>query len=68
MALSMDEERILTEIASRLSQDDPRLAERLESFGRLQGRSRRDRVIAAVMVAVLGVVTVCGAVVAVLFS
>jgi hypothetical protein len=68
MALSMDEERILTEIASRLSQDDPRLAERLESFGRLRGRSRRDRVIAAVMVAVLGVLTVCGAVVAVLFS
>jgi hypothetical protein len=68
MALSMDEERILTEIASRLSQDDPRLAERLESFGRLQGRSKRDRIIAAVMVAILGVMTVCGAVVAVLFS
>lgn len=68
MALSMDEERILTEIASRLSQDDPRLADRLESFGRLRSRSRRDRVIAAVIVAILGVMAVCGAVVAVLFS
>ena len=68
MALSMDEERILTEIASRLSQDDPRLAERLESFGRLRRRSKRDRIIAAVMVAILGVMTVCGAVAAVLYS
>jgi Protein of unknown function (DUF3040) len=68
MALSMDEERILTEIASRLSQDDPRLADRLESFGSVRSRSRRDRVIAAVVVAIVGVMTVCGAVVAVLFS
>jgi len=68
MALSMDEERILTEIASRLSQDDPRLAERLESFGRLRSRSRRDRVIAVLIVVIVGVVAVCGAVVAVLLS
>ncbi|MEO5878476.1 MAG: DUF3040 domain-containing protein [Streptosporangiaceae bacterium] len=68
MALSMDEERILTEIASRLSQDDPRLAERLESFGRLRSRSRRQKVIAAVFVVVLGVVAVCGIAVAVVFS
>jgi hypothetical protein len=34
MALSMEEERILTEIASRLSDDDPALARRLVRFGR----------------------------------
>lgn len=52
MALSMEEERILTEIASQLGQDDPRLAVRLSSFGRLR-RRRRIRAIAAVVFAVL---------------
>lgn len=33
MALSMDEERILAEIASRLSSDDPKLAVRLATLG-----------------------------------
>jgi hypothetical protein len=67
MALSMDEERILTEIASRLSQDDPALAEQLVSFGRLR-RSRRDRVVAAIVVAVLGVLTALGTAIAVALS
>lgn len=67
MALSMDEERILTEIASRLSQDDPVLAERLESFGKVR-RSRRERLIAAAIVAVIGIITAFGTALAVFFS
>ena len=60
MALSMDEERILTEIASQLGQDDPRLATRLSSFGRLR-RRRRIRAIAAVVVAVLVIASLVAA-------
>ncbi|MEO3784216.1 DUF3040 domain-containing protein [Actinocorallia sp. B10E7] len=67
MALSMDEERILTEIASRLSQDDPALAQRLESFGGPEGTPRR-RIIAAVLVVVFGVVAALAAAVAILLS
>ena len=67
MALSMDEERILTEIASRLSQDDPALAQRLESFGRTDGTPRR-RIIAAVLIVVSGAVAAFAAAVAVLLS
>ncbi|GAB3697463.1 hypothetical protein GCM10027589_59490 [Actinocorallia lasiicapitis] len=67
MALSMDEERILTEIASRLSQDDPKLAERLEKFGKSR-RSRRERIITAVIVALVGLMTALGTAVAVFFS
>lgn len=67
MALSMGEERILTEIASRLSQEDPALAQRLESFGRASGAPRR-RIIAAVCVVVLGSVAALAAAVAVLLS
>ena len=60
MALSMDEERILTEIASQLGQDDPRLAVRLSSFGRLR-RRRRIRSIAAVVTAVLVIISLVAA-------
>ncbi|GAA3191608.1 DUF3040 domain-containing protein [Actinocorallia longicatena] len=67
MALSMDEERILTEIASRLSHDDPRLAERLERFGKSR-RSRRERIVVAVIVAVVGLVAAFGTAVAIFFS
>jgi hypothetical protein len=52
MALSIEEQRLLSEIASRLSADDPRLADRLSTLGRTR-RRRRIRIIAAVVVAVL---------------
>ena len=67
MALSMDEERILTEIASRLSQDDPALARRLERFGGPEGTPKR-RIIAAVFVVVFGVGAALAAAVAILLS
>lgn len=67
MALSMDEERILTEIASRLSSDDPALAQRLERFGRAR-RTRGRRIAAAVVIAVLGLVSALGTAIAVFFS
>ncbi|MBO2454119.1 DUF3040 domain-containing protein [Actinomadura barringtoniae] len=56
MALSMDEQRILAEIEIRLSEDDPRLAHRLSRIGK-ERRRRRIRLIAAMAVAVIGVVT-----------
>ncbi|GGV31376.1 DUF3040 domain-containing protein [Actinomadura sp. LOL_016] len=57
MALSMEEQRILTQIEVRLSEDDPRLAHRLARLGdRRPGRGRRVRVIAAAAVAVLAVI------------
>jgi hypothetical protein len=74
MALSMEERRILAQIEVHLSQDDPRLAHRLEKFGRPAppGRAarprarRRARVIAAVMAAVLGVAAAIGTAIALL--
>ncbi|MFB9837889.1 DUF3040 domain-containing protein [Actinoallomurus acaciae] len=60
MALSMEEERILTEIASQLGQEDPALAGRLANFGRLR-RRRRIRAIAAIVIAVLVIGTLVGA-------
>jgi Protein of unknown function (DUF3040) len=60
MALSMEEERILTEIASQLGQDDPALADRLANFGRLR-RRRRVRAIAAAVVAVVVIASLVGA-------
>ncbi|MCW2887220.1 MAG: hypothetical protein QOE54_7208 [Streptosporangiaceae bacterium] len=51
MALSIEEQRLLSEIASRLSADDPRLADRLSTLGRT--RQRRIRIIVTVVVAVL---------------
>lgn len=56
MALSMEEQRILAEIEIQLSDDDPRLAHRLSKLGQAR-RSRRFRLIAAVVVAVMGVLT-----------
>lgn len=50
MALSMEEEQILSEIASQLGNDDPVLAHRLANFGRLR-RRRRIRAVAAVITA-----------------
>ncbi|HEV7935632.1 MAG TPA: DUF3040 domain-containing protein [Actinomadura sp.] len=40
MALSMDEQRILSEIATRLRDNDPGLAQRLSTFGRARRRRR----------------------------
>jgi hypothetical protein len=52
MALSMEEQRLLSEIASRLSADDPKLAERLNRFGRQAEHPRRSvRLIAAIVIA-----------------
>jgi hypothetical protein len=56
MALSMEEERILTEIASQLSEDDPALARRLARFGRVRRRRRRGRAWLVVAVALAAVV------------
>lgn len=60
MALSMEEERILSQIASQLGREDPRLAGRLAGFGRLR-RRRRIRAIAAVVMAVLVIAGLIGA-------
>ncbi|GLZ03284.1 hypothetical protein Acsp03_07510 [Actinomadura sp. NBRC 104412] len=43
MALSMEERRILAQIEIHLSEDDPRLAHRLEKFGRTATRARDAR-------------------------
>lgn len=54
MALSMEEERILTEIASQLSEDDPALARRFARFGHVRRRLRgRARLVVAVALAVV---------------
>ena len=50
MALSMEEQRILTQIEVRLSEDDPRLAGRLARLGTPRGR--RARLITATAVAI----------------
>jgi hypothetical protein len=63
MALSMEEERILTEIASQLSEADPGLARRFSRFGRNRHRRRSRRV--RLIVTISGVVTVLAAAVAV---
>jgi hypothetical protein len=55
MALSIEEQRLLSEIASRLSADDPRLAVRLSTLGRARQR-QRIKIIVAVVVAVLVIV------------
>lgn len=60
MALSMEEERILTEIASQLGQEDPRLAARLSGFGRLR-RRRRIRAVASAVAVVLMIAGLIGA-------
>ncbi|MCW2900694.1 MAG: hypothetical protein JWO67_2959 [Streptosporangiaceae bacterium] len=67
MALSMDEQRILSEIASQLSENDPRLARHLSTFG-LARRRRRIKLLVivgivlafALTVAVAAVVVIAG--------
>lgn len=56
MALSMEEQRILAEIGSQLSDDDPRLARSLSSFSRVR-RHRRIQLIVALVVAAVAVTT-----------
>ena len=50
MALSMEEQRILTQIEVRLSEDDPRLAQRLARHGTPRGRRARTVVLTAAAV------------------
>lgn len=66
MALSMEEQKLLSEIASRLGEDDPRLAARLTAFG--SPRPRRTRLIAAIVVAVVVAATGVAAAIAVALS
>jgi hypothetical protein len=67
MALSIEEQRLLSEIASRLSEEDPRLADRLSTLGRTRQR-RRIRIIAALVVAVLVIAAAIATAVAVAMS
>ncbi|MFD0690047.1 DUF3040 domain-containing protein [Actinomadura fibrosa] len=60
MALSMEEQRILTQIEVRLKEDDPRLAHRLARLGTAR-RGRRVRIIAAAVVAALVVLAAIAA-------
>ncbi|MEU8341601.1 Protein of unknown function [Actinomadura meyerae] len=53
MALSMEEQRILTQIEVRLSEDDPRLAQRLARHGTPRGRRTRTIVLAAAAVIIV---------------
>jgi hypothetical protein len=62
MALSMEEERILTEIASQLSEDDPALARRFARFGRVRRRRRPSRRVRLVVAVALAAVVVAAAV------
>jgi type VI protein secretion system component VasF len=62
MALSMEEERILTEIASQLSEDDPALARRLARFGRARRPPRRGGRARLVVAVVLAAAVVAAAV------
>jgi type VI protein secretion system component VasF len=62
MAFSMEEQRILTEIASQLSEDDPAFARRLTRFGRPRRRPRHGRRARLVVAVVLAVVVVAAAV------
>jgi hypothetical protein len=60
MALSMEEERILAEIALQLSEDDPRLARRMVAF-RGKPRRRGIRTAFKVVIACLLIVSLIGA-------
>lgn len=66
MALSMEEQKQLSQIASRLSQDDPRLAARLTAFDATP--RRRIRIIAAIIVAAVIAATGIAAAIAVALS
>lgn len=63
MALSMDEQRILSEIASQLGQNDPRLAQRLSTFGRARRRHRITLIVAVVVIVAVIATAVTAAVV-----
>ncbi|WP_067468442.1 DUF3040 domain-containing protein [Actinomadura macra] len=67
MALSMEEQRILTQIEVRLSEDDPRLAHRLSRLGEAR-TGRRVRVIVVVVVAAIVVLAAVGGAVAAAMS
>jgi type VI protein secretion system component VasF len=67
MALSMDEQRILSEIASQLSDNDPKLAQHLSTFGRAR-RRRRIKVAVAVVVVAAVLATVLTAAIVILVS
>lgn len=56
MALSMEEQRILTQIEVRLSEDDPRLAHRLERLGAPRRRARTAAFAAAAVIIVLAAI------------
>ncbi|REF00398.1 DUF3040 domain-containing protein [Thermomonospora umbrina] len=58
MALSMEEQRILAEIETRLAQDDPGLAGRLSGMTRARRRRRVRRGATAVAAVVLLVLVV----------
>ncbi|MFA1550132.1 DUF3040 domain-containing protein [Actinomadura chokoriensis] len=53
MALSMEEQRILTQIEVRLSEDDPRLAQRFARHGTPHGRRARTIVLTAAAVIIV---------------
>ncbi|WP_158581641.1 DUF3040 domain-containing protein [Actinomadura spongiicola] len=56
MALSMEEQRILTQIEVRLSEDDPRLAHRLARLGTPRRRARTIVLATAAVIIVLAAV------------
>ncbi|MFC4053703.1 MULTISPECIES: DUF3040 domain-containing protein [Actinomadura] len=56
MSLSMEEQRILSQIEVRLSEDDPRLAHRLARLGTRRRRARTVVIAAAVIVVVLAAI------------
>jgi hypothetical protein len=66
MALSMEEQRLLSEIASRLGEDDPRLVARLTAFG--SPRRRRTRLVVVLVAAVVVVATGVATAIAVILS
>lgn len=62
MALSMEEQRILTQIEVRLSEDEPRLAHRLARLGTPRRRARTVIIAAAAVIIFLA--PICAAVAA----
>ncbi|WP_141575598.1 DUF3040 domain-containing protein [Actinomadura sp. WMMA1423] len=66
MALSMEEQRILSQIEVRLSEDDPRLAQRLARLGTPRGRRARTIALAAAAVLIVAAAVAAGIAAAVL--
>ncbi len=56
MALSMEEQRILTQIEVRLSEDDPPLAQRLARHGTPEGHGPSSPLTAAAVIIVLAAI------------